>query len=124
MIPYEVSVFVFSIIVKICLKLSLTYKQLLRNFSESPQLPSGYPGMLVLALFPPIFFWIMNPLVKVAKIPLEELLSEEKEFQKSAEWLKAERVAKIKMVAFTTFFLATSTLLLNKMKLKGGIMAM
>ncbi|CAJ1340376.1 unnamed protein product [Effrenium voratum] len=37
--------------------------QLLRNFEESPQLPTGYFGMVLLAFFPPAFFWIMDPLV-------------------------------------------------------------
>lgn len=37
--------------------------QILRTFDDSPQLPTGYPGMIVLALFPPIWFRIMNPLV-------------------------------------------------------------
>merc|ERR1712232_546806 len=35
--------------------------QLLRNFEESPQLPTGYLGMLALACFPPVFFKIMDP---------------------------------------------------------------
>lgn len=38
--------------------------QLLRNFKESPQLPTGYLGMISLAMFPPAFYWVMNPLVK------------------------------------------------------------
>lgn len=37
--------------------------QLLRNFEESPQLPTGYLGMVALSSFPPAFFHIMNPLV-------------------------------------------------------------
>jgi len=37
--------------------------QLLRNFEESPQMPSGYLGMVALACFPPAFFRIMDPLV-------------------------------------------------------------
>lgn len=35
--------------------------ELLRNYRESPQLPSGYPGMLLLALFPPLWRWVMDP---------------------------------------------------------------
>ena len=38
--------------------------QVLRHFNESPQLPQGYPGMMVLALFPPLWFRIMNRLLK------------------------------------------------------------
>ncbi len=37
--------------------------QALRNFDELPRLPSGYPGTFVLALFPPIWFKVMNPKV-------------------------------------------------------------
>jgi len=33
----------------------------LRHFDESPQLPSGYPGMILLALFPPLWFAVMDP---------------------------------------------------------------
>lgn len=35
----------------------------LRHFEEAPQLPTGYPGMMVLALVPPLFFKVMNPKV-------------------------------------------------------------
>jgi alkane 1-monooxygenase len=38
--------------------------QILRHFDESPQLPTGYPGCIVLALFPPLWFSVMNPRVK------------------------------------------------------------
>jgi alkane 1-monooxygenase len=34
--------------------------QLLRHFEESPQLPAGYPAMMVLALFPPLWFRVMD----------------------------------------------------------------
>ena len=34
--------------------------QVLRHFDTSPQLPYGYPGSMILALFPPIWFGIMN----------------------------------------------------------------
>jgi alkane 1-monooxygenase len=32
----------------------------LRHFDESPQLPTGYPGMILLALVPPVFFAVMD----------------------------------------------------------------
>lgn len=35
--------------------------QILRHFDESPQLPAGYPGSMLLSLFPPLFFWVMHP---------------------------------------------------------------
>jgi alkane 1-monooxygenase len=34
--------------------------QILRHFSESPQLPAGYGGMLLLAIFPPLWYRVMN----------------------------------------------------------------
>lgn len=37
--------------------------QSLRDFSELPRLPSGYPGSYMLALVPPLWFAVMNPKV-------------------------------------------------------------
>jgi alkane 1-monooxygenase len=37
--------------------------QVLRFHEESPQMPTGYPGMMLLALFPPLWFKVMNPKV-------------------------------------------------------------
>jgi alkane 1-monooxygenase len=34
--------------------------QLLRHFDESPQMPTGYPGMMLLSLIPPIWFKVMH----------------------------------------------------------------
>ena len=34
--------------------------QILNNIEESPVLPTGYPGMIVLALFPPLWKKVMN----------------------------------------------------------------
>ncbi len=33
----------------------------LRHFDNSPQLPTGYPGMILLTLIPPLWFSIMHP---------------------------------------------------------------
>ena len=38
--------------------------QILRTFEDSPQLPTGYPGMILLALIPPIWFRVMDPLIE------------------------------------------------------------
>jgi alkane 1-monooxygenase len=38
--------------------------QVLRNLENSPQLPAGYPAMMLLSLIPPIWFRIMNPLAR------------------------------------------------------------
>lgn len=32
----------------------------LRHFAEAPELPAGYPAMVLLALFPPLFFAVMD----------------------------------------------------------------
>lgn len=38
--------------------------QLLDNYDDNPQLPTGYPGMMLLATLPPLWFLVMNPKVK------------------------------------------------------------
>lgn len=35
--------------------------QLLRSLDDAPQLPTGYPGMMLLSLVPPLFFAVMHP---------------------------------------------------------------
>ncbi|MFT4663824.1 MAG: alkane 1-monooxygenase [Gammaproteobacteria bacterium] len=34
--------------------------QVLKSVKTSPQMPTGYPGMMVLALIPPLWFKVMN----------------------------------------------------------------
>jgi alkane 1-monooxygenase len=34
--------------------------QVLRNMEEAPQMPTGYPGMIILSLFPPLWFKVMH----------------------------------------------------------------
>jgi alkane 1-monooxygenase len=38
--------------------------QILRHHENSPQMPTGYPGMILLALFPPFWFKVMNPKIE------------------------------------------------------------
>ena len=38
--------------------------QLLKTLPESPQMPTGYPGMMLLALLPPFWFLVMNKKLK------------------------------------------------------------
>jgi len=38
--------------------------QVLRHFEDSPQMPTGYPGMMLLAYFPPLWFRVMHPLIE------------------------------------------------------------
>ncbi len=37
--------------------------QILKSLPESPQMPTGYPGMMILSLIPPLWFRYMNPKV-------------------------------------------------------------
>ena len=41
--------------------------QLLQSKEQCPQLPSGYPGMVLLALCPPVWFWMMNPRIVLSR---------------------------------------------------------
>ncbi len=34
--------------------------QVLRHFDESPQMPTGYPGTMLMALVPPLWFYVMH----------------------------------------------------------------
>jgi len=37
--------------------------QILNSYEDSPHLPLGYPASILLSLLPPLWFWVMNPLV-------------------------------------------------------------
>jgi len=43
--------------------------QILRHHDTSPQMPTGYPGMILLALIPPLWFRIMNKKIHHLKFP-------------------------------------------------------
>ena len=38
--------------------------QILRSYEKAPQMPTGYPGMILLSLIPPIWFKVMNKQMK------------------------------------------------------------
>ena len=38
--------------------------QVLRHHDDAPQMPTGYPGMMMLSLFPPAWFYVMNRKIK------------------------------------------------------------
>jgi alkane 1-monooxygenase len=38
--------------------------QILRHHENSPQMPTGYPGMMILSLIPPAWFYVMNRRIK------------------------------------------------------------
>jgi alkane 1-monooxygenase len=44
--------------------------QTLDSFAESPQMPTGYPGMMIFSLFSPLWFWYMNR--RIDEIPLSK----------------------------------------------------
>jgi alkane 1-monooxygenase len=45
--------------------------QILRHIDDSPQMPTGYPGMMMLSLIPPLWFSIMNPKIKKLRSNVE-----------------------------------------------------
>jgi alkane 1-monooxygenase len=46
--------------------------QILRHFDNAPQMPTGYPGMMICSFFPPLWFKVMNPLVEQMKDGINE----------------------------------------------------
>lgn len=44
----------------------------LRHFDESPQLPLGYPGMMVMAWFPPLWFAVMHRHIERHRAALQD----------------------------------------------------
>ena len=38
--------------------------QILRHHDDAPQMPTGYPGMMILSLIPPVWFYVMNRRIK------------------------------------------------------------
>lgn len=41
--------------------------QVLRHFDDSPQLPTGYPGCMILATVPPLWYFVMNKRVEALR---------------------------------------------------------
>jgi alkane 1-monooxygenase len=38
--------------------------QVLQHHDDAPQLPTGYPGSMILSLFPPLWFYVMNKKIR------------------------------------------------------------
>lgn len=38
--------------------------QVLQHHPDAPQLPTGYPGSMLMSLVPPLWFWVMNKRIK------------------------------------------------------------
>lgn len=47
----------------------------LRHFDEAPQLPTGYPGMVMIAFVPPLFFALMDARLPVSPAPGSRLMA-------------------------------------------------
>jgi alkane 1-monooxygenase len=45
--------------------------QILKNYEEAPQMPTGYPGMMILSLIPPLWFYVMNPRVDKVRASMD-----------------------------------------------------
>ncbi len=43
---------------------SLRKYQILKNHENSPEMPTGYPGMMILSLFPPLWFYVMHKKIR------------------------------------------------------------
>ncbi len=59
--------------------------QILRHFEDAPQMPTGYLAMIPLALVPPLWFKIMNPLVEKHNSSLNEEYTKKLETVKEIE---------------------------------------
>ena len=51
--------------------------QVLRHHEHAPQMPTGYPGMMLLSLLPPLWFKVMNRRVKEVAGTLENITEAE-----------------------------------------------
>ncbi|MDN5203452.1 alkane 1-monooxygenase [Fulvivirgaceae bacterium BMA10] len=49
--------------------------QILDHHVESPQMPTGYPGMMLLSLIPPLWFYVMNPRAEKVNLRKEIAIS-------------------------------------------------
>jgi len=46
---------------------------LLDHHDESPQMPTGYPGMIILALIPPLWFSLIHPILEKEKVRMPSI---------------------------------------------------
>lgn len=47
--------------------------QVLRHHEEAPQMPTGYPGMMVLSLIPPLWFAVMHKKIRQFQLRAQEI---------------------------------------------------
>jgi alkane 1-monooxygenase len=50
--------------------------QVLRHHDDAPQLPTGYPGSMLIALVPPLWFWMMDKQMKKFGIEPTKVVNE------------------------------------------------
>jgi alkane 1-monooxygenase len=64
--------------------------QVLRNMDNAPQMPTGYPGMMLLATIPPLWFRVMHRHIRSLQLDQPNSPEEQaKERQKLAEMAAA-----------------------------------
>lgn len=49
--------------------------QVLRHHDDAPQMPTGYPGMMILSLFPPIWFTVMNNRIRHMEVHEQSVIA-------------------------------------------------
>jgi alkane 1-monooxygenase len=49
--------------------------QILKHYDDAPQMPTGYPGMMLLSFIPPLWFGIMNRKIDQFANRNQEILS-------------------------------------------------
>jgi alkane 1-monooxygenase len=81
--------------------------EILRNFVESPQLPTGYIGMFVLSLVPPLFFQVMDPLVKAHALEFNPEREPTPDELEQANRIKSRSKTKMWIITGCEFMLAS-----------------
>jgi hypothetical protein len=90
--------------------------EILRNFVESPQLPTGYIGMFALAFTPRAFFWIMNPLLEAHRLEFNQDREPTEEELVLARNLKLTSRKRIWIFTLSSFSVSTAGFLLAMWK--------
>jgi alkane 1-monooxygenase len=49
--------------------------QVLKHYEEAPQMPTGYPGMMLLSTIPPLWFYVMHKRIDKLKAEGKEGLA-------------------------------------------------
>jgi alkane 1-monooxygenase len=93
--------------------------EILRCFRESPQLPTGYPGCFVMALIPPVWFNIMNDLLKAHRLEFADEREPTQEERNEADRLK--QIAAFKTWMFATSAMAAVSVVLRRTLIQSGI---